>query len=332
MKYKTSVVLCTYNGEKYIEEQLKSIFQQSIKPEEIIVVDDRSSDLTVKIAKKNLEESHIPYQVIINNDTLGVVLNFQKGIELSNSEIIFLCDQDDLWEKQKIELILSKFSENPKAMMVFSNAYLVNEDREKFSYLLWDLYKFKAGLFNEQKYYDILLKKCVVTGATMAIRRELFDQAKPFPINGWIHDSWLAIVAPLYGDIIAIDQPLIEYRQHSTNVLGAKKLSINMQYHRFKKNIKNISTFRDNDYDKFAYFYLKNSARIIETGNEARILECIGFWDEMKKLNNAGFFNGNRILFNCYKNGTYTRYLGGLKKMVLDELSLIFKHRRLYKL
>ncbi len=326
MKYKTSIVLCSYNGEKYIVEQVESIIHQSIKPDEIIVVDDQSSDFTVKIIEKTLMDSQIPFQIVVNNENLGVVRNFQKGIEMSIGEIVFLCDQDDFWENQKIERFVSKFEENPTAMMVFSNAYLVNENREKFSYLLWDLYNFSSTTFDERRYYDILLKKCVVTGATMAFRRELFDHAKPFPVNGWIHDGWLAIIAPLYGDIIAIDQPLIEYRQHSSNVLGAKKLSLYNQYLRFVKNVKNSTSFRKNEYDMYMNFYQKNAARIIETQNEARVLECIGFWEEMKKLEFAGFFQGNRILLNSYKKGTYTKYLGGLKKLVMDEMSLIFKN------
>ena len=135
---KLSVALCTYNGSKFIEQQINSILNQTIKVDEIIVCDDTSSDATVSILKK-LQVTH-PCIVIIENEiNLRSTKNFEKAIQLCSGDYIFLADQDDLWNTEKVAKTLAIFKENPTAEGVFTNADLIDDNGTKLSHkTIWD--------------------------------------------------------------------------------------------------------------------------------------------------------------------------------------------------
>lgn len=115
----TSVAVCTYNGEKYIEEQLNSIIQQSIKPNQIVISDDNSSDNTVEIAKEILEKSGINYIINVNKPNLGITENFDKAFSLCTGDIIFPSDQDNVWFENYIQEFLLAFQKIRKQYMLF---------------------------------------------------------------------------------------------------------------------------------------------------------------------------------------------------------------------
>jgi len=115
---KLSVALCTYNGEKFIEQQINSILNQSISIDEIVICDDQSTDKTVEILKK-LQSEHKAIVVIENEINLRSTKNFEKAISLCTGDFIFLSDQDDVWNAQKVEKTLAIFKENPTAEGVF---------------------------------------------------------------------------------------------------------------------------------------------------------------------------------------------------------------------
>ena len=159
---KISVALCTYNGEKFLSEQLESILQQSVKPNEIIICDDGSKDSTVKILK-NSESNHSNIiQVHQNAVNLGFVKNFEKAISLCLGEIIFLSDQDDIWKENKIERFIETFENNPDCTYVFSNAEATDEIGGNLEYSLWNSVKFtpkKQREFNDGFQKELLIKK-----------------------------------------------------------------------------------------------------------------------------------------------------------------------------
>ena len=135
-----SVALCTFNGEKYIEKQLDSILNQSIKVNEIIVCDDHSVDTTISILDKYSLNYPELFKLHKNENNLRSNKNFEKAISLCTGDYIFLSDQDDLWREDKVEKTLNVFSKNPTAEGVFSNATLINDiDQLLFKDIsLWD--------------------------------------------------------------------------------------------------------------------------------------------------------------------------------------------------
>lgn len=319
MEHRVSVVLCTYNGEKYIQQQIQSILDQTRLPDEIIVVDDRSSDTTVAIVETMLRDSGMDYQLHVNEVNLGVVRNFEKGLGLSTGDILFTCDQDDLWVHHKVERMLIEFDKNPRCLLVFSDAILVNQDRVPFTYRLWDVSRVLPDVFDQKRYYDELLKKHVVTGATMALRRELFEKTSPFPTKSWLHDGWLAINAPLFGDMTAIREPLIEYRQHGGNSVGASKLGLFGKVKKYFNNLRDMEPMDVQLHKEYADF-LEISVVLIEEKQQTKHVEkCVRFWSDSLKMKHVNRAAGLILIAKCVANKGYQRFhYGGLRGVIVD--------------
>ena len=172
---KISVALCTYNGGKYIEEQINSILNQSVKVDEIIVCDDQSKDDTLLKLKK-LQTKNTSISIIENDINLRSTKNFEKAISLCTGDYIFLSDQDDSWNKQKVEKTIAVFNENPTAEGVFSNASLIDENNNIFTdKTIWDSVFFFENEFKKPiDFFDIIAKNGnVVTGATLCIKKSV---------------------------------------------------------------------------------------------------------------------------------------------------------------
>ena len=121
---KISVAMATFNGQDYIKDQLNSIISQDKKVDEIIIVDDCSSDDTVKISNEILKNSKIDYKVIINSENKGVFYTFYQAIKYCTGELVFLSDQDDVWKKNKVKKILQRFKDDSEICLVFSNSLI----------------------------------------------------------------------------------------------------------------------------------------------------------------------------------------------------------------
>lgn len=223
-----SVAICTYNGEKYIEEQINSILKQSVLPSEIIVCDDLSTDNTVKKISEIKSSSIIPIKIFINEVNLGYRKNFEKCIGLCSGELIFLCDQDDFWAVDKVKIIEEEFRTNNNLQLVFTNAQLVDGNSVVLKNDLWKNIKFDYKSFPDSKLERIqsLCGRSIATGATMAIRKDLYNQAYPFS-NNFVQDEWLIWTAILKDfEIKFLNNKLTFYRQHTDNQIGAKKSTI----------------------------------------------------------------------------------------------------------
>ena len=224
-----SVALCTHNGARFIEEQLRSILHQTIPPNELVVSDDASSDDTVSLAKAVVARyaaspSHAPVTVIIrqNSSPLGVARNFESAILATSGNLVALSDQDDVWRSDRLALTLQKFDSRSDLDLVFTNARLVDSAGESLGRTLFEVLEIGAADQATLRGGDALslfIKRNFATGATVMFRRRLLDVSVPFPSH-WVHDEWLAIMAAATGRIDLIDEPLIDYRQHGSNVIG----------------------------------------------------------------------------------------------------------------
>lgn len=199
-----SVSLCTYNGAKYIREQLESIINQSYKNLEIIIVDDCSSDNTFDIISAYaLQDKRI--KCFRNDFNLGFNKNFEKGINLTTADYIALSDQDDIWLPDKISLLMANIKNN---WLVFSNSsYIGDTNRNR----LLKNFKLPAD------YKGILLRNHV-TGHTSLLHRDFLNVALPFPETGY-YDWWMGFVASYHNKIDFFDQALTLYRVHSASVI-----------------------------------------------------------------------------------------------------------------
>ncbi|WP_196137748.1 glycosyltransferase family 2 protein [Aliikangiella sp. G2MR2-5] len=221
------IVLASFNGESFIEEQIKSI-QDSRDYETLvsrfIIVDDGSTDRTMQILSK-LEASDKKIEVFVNNSKVhGPVSNFQYGMALTTAEYIMLSDQDDYWLPDKIfnmhkEICQLSKLETESPILVFSDLKIVDDKLNKIS---CSYYKHKNISKHWYLNFDNLIQQNVVSGCSMIFNRFLLKLAMPIPIDAYMHDWWLALVASKFGKLHFIDDTLVYYRQHNSNTIGAK--------------------------------------------------------------------------------------------------------------
>lgn len=227
MNLTCGVAICTYNGEKYLEEQLESILSQMQKPDAIVICDDCSTDETWAILNRFKLSATVPVKLLRNATQQGVIKNFELAVKSLETEIIFLCDQDDVWLTDKISTIKSVFLASSEIDLVFTNAVLIDANGEDLGSSLFGelcLSEKEQRAIVRGKAFDVLCRRNVITGATTAFRRSLLTVALPFS-DTCLHDEWLGLIASTTGGVVHLADSTIKYRQHEKNLVGVKKLS-----------------------------------------------------------------------------------------------------------
>ncbi|HKS40540.1 MAG TPA: glycosyltransferase family 2 protein [Blastocatellia bacterium] len=222
--------MCTYNGAKYLQEQLESINAQTRMPDELILCDDGSTDGTLEIAEKFAAGCAFPMRIYVNETNLGSSKNFERAIERCAGDIIALSDQDDIWHPEKLERIDAIFLSNPRTGLVFTNGEVINENLEPVGYSLWQCFGLTSARQRQMKRgkpYEVLLLNNTVTGATMAFKSHFKKMVLPIPASGGlIHDGWIALLIASTAEVEFINEPLIKYRLHPTQQCGATRTGL----------------------------------------------------------------------------------------------------------
>jgi glycosyltransferase involved in cell wall biosynthesis len=222
---KISIALCTYNGEKFLQDQLESIATQTRLPDELVVCDDRSSDRTLEILEKFRDKAPFPVHIHQNKTNLGSTKNFAQAIDLCSGDIIVLSDQDDVWKPAKLETLEKAFLDHPEVGYVFSDGDLVNDSLQPIGRTIWESNQFYGETYSRYVNGEQLLcflRWQIVTGATMAFRARLKEYLPPFPEHKiWIHDGWISVVGSSIGEIgLPLKESLVLYRQHDRQQMG----------------------------------------------------------------------------------------------------------------
>ncbi len=206
-----SVALAAYKGEKYIEEQLRSILPQLSYDDEIIVSDDKPGGQTEKIVKRIAgEDSRV---VWVEGKGKGVVANFINAIRHCKGDKIFLCDQDDIWLPNKVKMVMEEFENG--ADLVLHNAYVTDGDLNITNHSFFNTRSSKKGIFRN------IIKNSYM-GCCMAFDKKMLKFIMPIPQHIPMHDQWIGIICEIYGTVKFVDMPLIYYRVHGNNVTGGK--------------------------------------------------------------------------------------------------------------
>jgi len=180
-----SVVVTTYNGEKYIQEQIDSILNQTRVPDEVIVLDDGSTDETLDILI-DYENNHPSiFDIKINDRNLGVTKNFEKGIRVSNGDAIFLCDQDDVWHPKKVERQISALLNN-NGLLSFHDSLVVDESLSPLN-THWNLVSYSDANRSAQSDFSQLIIRNFVKGSTILTDSSLREYIFPIP-HEWAYD------------------------------------------------------------------------------------------------------------------------------------------------
>lgn len=223
-----SVAMVTFNGERFVGEQLASILSQLPPPDEIVIGDDGSVDGTVTRVREIAAHTDVPVRVL-TGDHRGLRLNIERTLEACHGSVIVLADQDDVWEQGKLAAIRAAFAE-PGLAMWFSDALLVDATNHSLERRLWEVVTLPEASRTELEEGRALRRMIhgqTVTGATMAISSSVLRTALPLPKelehgdHLYLHDGWFAVLASLLGGVVADPVPYTRYRQHADQVTWA---------------------------------------------------------------------------------------------------------------
>lgn len=223
---KISIAMATYNGDKFLAEQIDSIQNQTITDFELIICDDCSTDSTQEILDSyTIRDPRI--HVYKNELNLGFKKNFEKALTLCTGEFIALCDQDDIWLPNHLEVLLNNIGKND---CIGANALFIDENGKSMQKTMKSFIPIHHP---PQNATDVFLHEVydnIIQGAASLIRRELLAKALPFPNNVKYHDYWLAIIACLNKGCLYTDTIVLKYRRHNNNVSTAKKFTLSQAY------------------------------------------------------------------------------------------------------
>lgn len=317
-----SVAMPVYNGAGYVGEQMESLAAQSRPPDELIICDDGSSDDTPEIVAAFAGKSSFPVTLHDNRENLGYVKNTEKAVSLCGGEVIFLCDQDDVWLPEKLELYEEVFSTRPDVGGVFSNAEIVDKDLRYVGLDLWHTADFNPRRRRrfESVPFEVLLRGNVVYGNTFAFRRSLRDAALPLPAS-WDADEWIALLTAVSSKLHFFDEPLVKYRQHADNLIGAKDSGT------VKENVQRaLRSARSVFYSDLVDNYSLLERRLAEAPGLVRDPEDLRrLKDRIEHLRFRAELNGafpRRLsgVFGELLSARYHRYSGGFKSAARDAL------------
>jgi glycosyltransferase involved in cell wall biosynthesis len=230
--------LSTFDGSHFLPALIESLKTQSYRGWSLLVRDDGSTDVTPRILERY--RKNFPEVVNILNDTdrqLGPAASYSKLLLQTQSSYVMLCDQDDIWSPDKIEKTLAVMQEAEKQhgsatpLLVHTDLKVVDENLQLIADSFWKYQNLSPELGSR---LNRLLAQNVVTGCTVMINRALLDIAVPIPEAAAMHDWWLALVAATFGKVIYLDEPMILYRQHGKNSVGAKKWGMSRILHKIK--------------------------------------------------------------------------------------------------
>jgi glycosyltransferase involved in cell wall biosynthesis len=213
---RVSVAMATYNGEKYLKQQIDSILSQLGNDDELIISDDHSSDQTLAIIKKYISEDH-RVKLFINEEK-GVTSNFENAIKRTQNEIIFLSDQDDVWKPEKVKTVKDYYEKNPTIQMIMSDITVVDNQLNTTIESFYEFRGSRAGVLKN------IIKNSYI-GCAMSFKKELKTKILPIPRNVPMHDMWIGLVADMNKSALLIPEKLIYYRRHDATVTSVENTS-----------------------------------------------------------------------------------------------------------
>ncbi|MBC2704933.1 glycosyltransferase family 2 protein [Desulfobacula sp.] len=221
-----SVCLASYNGESFIAEQLNSILEQLSDKDELIISDDGSTDRTISIIKQ-FNDKRI--RLFCHPEKKGVNKNFETALKQARGHVIFLADQDDIWEKEKIRIMERYLTDYD---LVVSDCSIIDLNGKITFDSFYALRRSGRGIFKN-------IRQNTYMGCCMAFQRKILDKAIPLPANVPLHDWWIGLVAEVFGITCFCPEKLVRYRRHGKNktpFAGQSQFNFIDQV-RFRKNL-----------------------------------------------------------------------------------------------
>jgi len=318
-----SVVLATYNGEKYITEQINSILTQSLKPGEVIIRDDGSSDDTINIIRSIAGHSEIPFKIVEGRHNLGYAQNFIEAIKISSGKYIFLSDQDDIWFNEKISTVIKAFESDLQPLVIINNQKLVDSSLSTYGETtLSILYKQKRSSMD------------FVHGCCTAFHSKIKPIVLARP-EGLAHDDWIHFIGQNCKSRLIIEKPLQLYRRHSAAVTSSQMNSPNPVFDTtqrssiLRSHAETLAVTTSLKMKLLWHLALKRELlkyeshqglkKYIEIGMKHNQLMIIAIENRIFNIQNKNIFG----ILNSFLSGDYT-FFKGAKTFIRDFISIIF--------
>ena len=324
MEQKIDILMATYNGEKYLKEQIESILNQTYQNIRLIISDDCSKDKTREIIKEyeKKDKRIISY---FQEKNLGYVKNFEFLLTKVENDIYMLSDQDDFWLPKKVEHTYEKLKE-AEADLVFTDLEVVDKDLKMLYPSFNDFMKLTRKIKKYIHDYRLEYLYNCVTGCTLMSKKKFIDKIIPIPTDSKyaIHDTWIATVVVNNGKAAYLDEKTIKYRQHGKNQVGAEKVS-----HGFKKLDQVRELFIEVKLGLFTTYV--NNDRIFDEKLKKQNKEVLEYFKMIKEKNNFNFRKW-RVFHELYKNETVIYYLINFCIMNFPAIArILFKIRDIKK-
>lgn len=284
LNHTIGVVVTTFNGECFIEEQIESILNQTLKPDLIVVVDDKSTDNTAEIVKKySLEYNNIKFYQNVQN--IGYIQNFEKGISLCNTDYIALCDQDNVWFPEKLEKCFQKLSSAENGGLCYHNSALIYEDGKPLNVTLWDLSRGAFPLSKQNARWWITNRIAPVPGFAIFFHSDLKKHILPMPGKKFCgHDWWISAVSFFVYTPICIEAPLTYYRLHPKQASGGGAMILKNTEYEIKKKMFDLDRIRRNiKREIYKIFYRKKIRAAREKDEENLRKEFASAFERLAK-------------------------------------------------
>ena len=313
--------MATYDGAAWLEEQLASIAAQSRPPDELIVVDDASSDDTVERIEAFAAGARFPVTLERNAENLGSTPTFERALTLCTGGIVFFADQDDVWHPEKIDTLAEALETNAGVGAVFSNGRVVDAALQPLGHSLWEALWFDAReqtLVRKGRAAEVFARHVVAAGTTLAFRSEHRELVLPFPALRDCHDSWVAFLLAAVSQVRIVDRELIDYRVHGGNQFGIHAPSLSEQLELARRQI---------DVGAFRYgvdFFGAARERLRERGHrspevegiiDAKVEHC-----RRREAMTTGFAKRLPLVLEEWLSGRYRRFSYGWKSAAQDLL------------
>lgn len=300
MNEKIDILLATYNGEKYLREQIESILHQTYKNIHLIISDDKSTDNTREILKEYEKYNNI--DIYYQEKNLGYVKNFEFLLKKVENKYYMLSDQDDVWLKEKVEKSMDTLKKND-ADLVFGDLEVVDENLKTIYASFGDFMLLNRKINKYINSYKLNYLYNCVTGCTILSKKEFIKYIIPIPKTSkyLIHDHWIGLMIALNGKLAYMPQKYIKYRQHGTNQVGTDKIS-----HKFKK-LEQVRELFINVKLGIFQTYVKNNDKFPKE-LQALNIEALDYFEMLKQKKNLNFKKWN-IYHELYKNETINYYI-----------------------
>ncbi len=301
MEEKIDVLLATYNGEKYLREQIDSILNQTYKNIHLIISDDNSQDMTREILKE-YENKDKRITVYLQEENLGYVKNFEFLLKKVESNYYMLSDQDDVWLEEKIEKTMQTLKEK-NADLVFGDLEVVDENLNTIYPSFGDFMLLNRKIKKQINTYKLNYLYNCITGCTLLSKKQYINEIIPIPNYSKyvVHDHWIGLIVSLNGKSAYMTEKYIKYRQHGNNQIGTDKIS-----HKFKKLDQVRELFINVKLGVFGT-YVENNKCFPKELQELN-KKALNYFQMVQKKKNFNFKNWN-IYHELYKNETFSYYV-----------------------